>query len=223
MRSKAVVIISFATSALAGTPVSIKPHPFFSSWGVLGCKININRVAYWPFQPDCNKPCIKLTASNGNSLHVLHIDKSGGSYDISYDAWNYLSTGVSATVNPTYGGAIQAEYESVSMDNCKDIIKTSDGSLPVMAGNPDPYTLCPPGTWSHDHVSFWNFGSQDCSMGVDEQCTMPPGVGSQAQCPTFGGASKVNCAMRIKNLLTPGAVDVAPAGCPAVAPRTFTA
>ena len=39
--------------------------------------------------------CVKVSA-NGRSVHLLHLDTSGGAYDISYDAWNYLNIGKSA-------------------------------------------------------------------------------------------------------------------------------
>jgi hypothetical protein len=91
--------------------VSVTPHDqYSSSIGVLGCKFNTNRAAYWPFWPGCDRMCIELSY-NGQSLHVLHVDQSGGAYDISYDAWNTLVTGQSATVSPTQGGGAQMSYQ----------------------------------------------------------------------------------------------------------------
>lgn len=60
---------------------------YSSSMGVIGCLMNTNRIAYFPMTPPCSNPCIKLTAPNGNTINVLHIDQSGGSYDISMDAY----------------------------------------------------------------------------------------------------------------------------------------
>lgn len=58
--------------------ISITPHDYFSSSiGVLGCKINTNRVAYFPSMPQCGGMCVKVSA-NGRSVNLLHIDQSGG-------------------------------------------------------------------------------------------------------------------------------------------------
>jgi len=41
---------------------NVTPHNYYSSSvGVLGCKINYNRVAYWPMAVDCDSMCVKLT------------------------------------------------------------------------------------------------------------------------------------------------------------------
>ena len=70
--------------------VGITPHDSYSSSiGVLGCKIDTDRVAYWPMMPDCQNICVKVT--NGpHSVNLLRIDQSGGAYDISYDAYSVL-------------------------------------------------------------------------------------------------------------------------------------
>src|SRR5512142_2835824 len=112
--STAAVLLCWAptaTSALAirapaGNAISITPHDkYSSSIGVLGCKINTDRVAYWPGWPSCDDLCVKVThAASGRSLHVLRIDSSAGAYDVSYDTWNYLVTGESAAANPVMGG-----------------------------------------------------------------------------------------------------------------------
>lgn len=88
---------------------SVTPHvQYSSSIGVLGCKINYNRVAYWPMAPDCDNMCAKLTY-NGQSLNVLHIDQSGGAYDISYDAWSQLYCGVPGTAGTCEGGGVDMQ------------------------------------------------------------------------------------------------------------------
>lgn len=126
MFSKIAATLSLASAAVA-TGVSITPHDAFSSSiGVLGCLIDTNRVAYWPMQPDCNNLCKRVTA-NGRTVTLLQIDTSGGAYDISYDAWNYLSVGASATAQPTMGGGIPAVFEDAPMSECASIIKTPDG------------------------------------------------------------------------------------------------
>jgi hypothetical protein len=126
MLSKIAATLSLA-SAVAATSISITPHDAYSSSiGVLGCLIDVNRVAYWPMQPDCNNLCKRVT-SNGRTVNLLQIDTSGGAYDISYDAWNYLNVGVGAMEQPTMGGGIPAEFEDAPMSECASIIKTPDG------------------------------------------------------------------------------------------------
>ncbi|KAG9536807.1 hypothetical protein KCV04_g23531, partial [Aureobasidium melanogenum] len=86
--------------------ISVTPHvEYSSSVGVLGCKINTNRVAYWPMSVDCDNMCVKVS-HQGRSLNLLRVDQSGGAYDMSYDAWNTLVTGKNATVAPTMGGGV---------------------------------------------------------------------------------------------------------------------
>jgi hypothetical protein len=88
--------LAASTSALAiptkREAISITPHDAYSSSvGVLGCKINTDRVAYWPSAVSCDKMCVRVSA-NGRSVNLLKIDTSGGAYDIAYDAYNYLLT-----------------------------------------------------------------------------------------------------------------------------------
>ena len=80
--SLATIVASVSAIAIPGVKrsgaVSITPHASYSSSiGVLGCKINTNRVAYWPSFPDCDKMCVKVSAK-GRSVHLLKIDQSGG-------------------------------------------------------------------------------------------------------------------------------------------------
>src|SRR3569833_2656431 len=99
-----IQILATSCGAAAATGVWTTPHDSYSSSvGVLGCKINTDRVAYWPGSVDCNNICVKLSYG-GRSVHLLRIAQSGGAYDISYDAWNYLQTGKSATTDPITGG-----------------------------------------------------------------------------------------------------------------------
>lgn len=103
-----------ASSAGSGT-YSVTPHTSYSSSvGVLGCKIDYNRVAYWPMEVDCDSMCIKLT-NNGKSLTVLHVDTSGGAYDISYDAWSQLNCGVPGSAQTCVGGGVNMQCKSMSL------------------------------------------------------------------------------------------------------------
>jgi hypothetical protein len=115
--------------------ISATPHVEYSlSVGVLGCKINTNRVAYWPVSVGCENMSVKVS-HRGRSLHLLHVDQSGGAYDMSYDAWNTLVTGKNATVDPTLGGGVDMEYESIDMDECSHLLHDSDGKLTFSAAN----------------------------------------------------------------------------------------
>ncbi|KAF2469473.1 uncharacterized protein BDR25DRAFT_304540 [Lindgomyces ingoldianus] len=178
--------LALASIAAAGTGISITPHDqYSSSVGVLGCKINTNRVAYWPQQPGCNSVCVKVTA-NGRSLNLLQVDTSGGAYDISYDAWNWLSTGQNATALPTMGGGIPAEYESVPMDECKDLMK--DDKLPLMAAHSINYYVgCPAGSWVHENSQLWNIQNSVCTLGYNELCTLDLAISNQPSCPHMLG------------------------------------
>lgn len=123
----------FCVSAGESVGISVTPHASYSSSvGVLGCKINVNRVAYWPMAVDCTNICVEVTYES-RSLHLLRIDQSGGAYDISYDAWNYLQTGKSATEDPIAGGGVAMTYVNASASACKSLIN-SDG-LPLSASN----------------------------------------------------------------------------------------
>ncbi len=62
-------------SAAAAIGVSVTPHDMYSSSvGVLGCKINTNRVAYWPMSVDCDNICVQVSYQ-GRSLNLLRIDQ----------------------------------------------------------------------------------------------------------------------------------------------------
>ncbi|TXB97704.1 hypothetical protein FocTR4_00012160 [Fusarium oxysporum f. sp. cubense] len=72
--------ISEAHTTLPNTHnvVSITPHDqYSSSIGVLGCKVDTNRIAYWPLEVGCDGICVKV-ANKGRFLHLLRIDKSQG-------------------------------------------------------------------------------------------------------------------------------------------------
>lgn len=172
---------SSSSGSGTGGTIHITPHDkYSSSIGVLGCKVNTNRIAYWPSMPGCNDLCYKVSA-NGRSVNLLHIDTSGGAYDISYDAWNYLSTGSNATASPTAGGPFAATYESVPMSECADIL--NDGSLPLQAANSmNYYTSCGASTWVGQNAKLWNIQNCACTLGFNEECQLDLSVSNQAKC-----------------------------------------
>ena len=168
-----------------GGSVSVTPHDrYSSSVGVLGCKINVNRVAYWPSFPGCDDFCVKVTA-NGRSVNLLKIDQSGGAFDISYDAWNYLVTGQGAEENPTQGGGIDATYETVDPSECADIITEPEGKLAFSAANSMNFvSSCGANTWVGQNLALYNIINTQCTYGYDEVCQMPdPSQGNQPTCP----------------------------------------
>ena len=162
----------------------ITPHDSYSSSvGVLGCKINTNRVAYWPERVDCNNLCVRLRY-DGRETYLLRIDQSGGSHDISYDAWNYLGFNATATVDPNYGGAISMDYEDVSMNYCKDLLHT--GKLPLSAPTGMNYlTSClgDKSSWVASNYELYNIYNSACTLGYDEKCTLDLRDSNQASCP----------------------------------------
>jgi len=181
----AVSALALAAVAVADT-VSVTPHDSYSSSiGVLGCKVNVNRVAYFPTVPDCDNLCVQVTYQ-GRSVNLLRIDHSGGAHDISYDAWNYLSTGKNATVNPTQGGGISMQYTNVPMSQCASLIGTAGGKLPLEAANSMNFLascLAKPSSWvAKNHVLF-NIANSACTYGINEQCTLNMAVSNQPSCP----------------------------------------
>lgn len=74
-------LVSSAAADITGSgDISVTPHDMYSSSiGVLGCKVDTNRIAYFPAWPGCDNLCIRLTYQD-RSLTVLHIDTSGGAY-----------------------------------------------------------------------------------------------------------------------------------------------
>ncbi|KAJ9143027.1 Cerato-platanin [Pleurostoma richardsiae] len=183
----ASVIPSLSLAALvAGATVSVTPHEqYSSSVGVLGCKINTNRVAYWPMAVDCNSLCIKLTYED-RSLNLLRIDQSGGAYDISYDAWNQLVFGQPATVEPHTGGGYPMTYETVDMSQCAGLLYTGGAELPLSAANSMNYVsscLSQTSSWVTSNYVLYNIFTPTCTYGIDETCTLDMAVSNQPTCP----------------------------------------
>lgn len=188
MFSKVAAVLSFASVAFA-TGISITPHDkYSSSLGVLGCHVNTNRIAYWPLQPGCNNLCKKVSA-NGRSVYLLHVDTSGGAYDISYDAWNYLNVGESAAKNPSTGGGFPAEWEDAPMSACEDLLINSNGKLALMAANSiNTYVGCPEGSWLRDNAALYNIANCACTLGYNEVCTLDLAVSNQPKCAHMLGS-----------------------------------
>lgn len=165
--------------------ISATPHDSYSSSiGVLGCKINTDRVAYWPNAIDCDNICVKVSYKD-RSVHLLRIDKSEGAHDISYDAWSYLQTGETAAENPITGGGVAMDYEEVDASECADLIYTDGAKLPLSASNSINFLAScleqPSSYVAKNHVLF-NICDSLCSLGYDEECTLDLSVSNQPSC-----------------------------------------
>jgi hypothetical protein len=179
--------LASATLTTADTTTAwVTPHDSYSSSvGVLGCKINTNRVAYWPMDVDCNNICVSLSYG-GRSVYLLRVDQSQGAYDVSYDAWNYLVTGYSATSKPTAGGPMEMQYENVDASKCASLISTSGHKLPLSAPNSMNFLvscLSQPTSWVAKNYVLYNILDSVCSWGYDETCTLDLTTSNQPKCP----------------------------------------
>jgi hypothetical protein len=199
MFSSIVIVAAFTASTNAlGIPskhetISITPHDVYSSSvGVLGCKIDTDRVAYWPGAVSCDKICVRVSA-NGRRVNLLKVDTSGGAYDIAYDAYNYLVTGKSAAEYPIMGGGISATYEDVDMKECRDLLLTKDKTLAFTAANSMNFiTSCKQiDSWVAENFSLFNIANPACTLGVDERCEYPNlELSNQPFCPHQLGLQK---------------------------------
>jgi len=202
-----IAALAASTSALAipakRETISVTPHDAYSSSvGVLGCKINTDRVAYWPSAVSCDKMCVRVSA-NGRSVNLLKIDTSGGAYDIAYDAYNYLVTGKSATEDPVMGGGVSATYEDVPMSECEDLLLTKDKTLAFTAANAMNFvTSCKEtDSWVGNHFSLFNIANSACTLGVDERCEYPDLTkGNQPTCPHQLGLQTAMEGSAVKNI-----------------------
>lgn len=190
--SAAVSAVPTKHSKRGGT-ASVTPHEqYSSSVGVPGCKINTNRVAYWPGSVSCDDICVKLT--NGEfSTHVLKIDSSAGAHDISYDAWVYLQNGGSAKDTPLTGGGIDMSYEFVPVSECADLL--DGGSLPLSASNSMNFaaSCMSSDTWVGKNLKLLNILDPICKYGYDETCTVDFDVSNQPSCPSgLGNPAPLN-------------------------------
>ncbi|KAI1138662.1 hypothetical protein F5Y05DRAFT_46411 [Hypoxylon sp. FL0543] len=166
------------------------PHDSYSSSiGVLGCKVDTNRVAYWPGSVDCNNICVSLSYG-GRSVNLLRVDQSQGAHDVSYDAWNYLYTGYSATDKPTAGGAVAMNYANVDASACADLLHTDGNKLPLSAANSMNFLascLAQPDSWVAKNYVLYNILDSTCAWGHDEVCTLDWPAANQASCPSALG------------------------------------
>lgn len=190
--------------------ISATPHASYSSSiGVLGCKINTNRVAYWPIPVTCNDLCVKVTLGD-RSLHLLRIDQSGGAYDMSYDAWNWLQTGKSATKDPIAGGGVAMTYENASASACSDLIHT-DG-LPLSAANSMNFLfscLADQSSWVAQNYVLFNIQDSVCSLGYDEKCSLDWESGAnQPTCPHTLGLAPALTSAPVYNIEYPSGQEV---------------
>ncbi|KAF4464891.1 hypothetical protein FALBO_8266 [Fusarium albosuccineum] len=194
-----------------GGTVWATPHDSFSSSiGVLGCMVDTNRIAYWPNSVDCTNICVALSYED-RTVHLLRVDQSEGAHDVSYDAWNYLYTGYSATDKPTAGGPVEMTYENVDASKCKDLIDTDDHLLPLSAANSMNFlTSCldQNDTWVGDNYVLYNILDSLCTLGRDETCDLDYPNANQASCPhTLGVPDKLD-GMPVYNIRYPSGEKV---------------
>jgi hypothetical protein len=189
MRTTVATLLAGASAAMA---VSVTPHQqFSSSIGVVGCKIDTNRVAYWPEEVTCDNICVQVSYQ-GRSVKLLRIDHSGGAHDISYDAWNYLYTGRSAMDAPAQGGGIEMDWRQLNPWECSELIHTSGNRLPMLAANAMNFvSMCVNnGSWLGKNFALFNIAVQSCRYGIDEECTLN---GNLPTCPSgLGNMSPLN-------------------------------
>jgi hypothetical protein len=188
-------LCTLATAIIGATAYQISgtPHDSFSSSvGVLGCHIDTNRVAYFAQPVDCNNICVRVSA-NGRSVNLLRIDQSGGAYDMSYDAWNYLVTGQSATVNPVAGGGVAMDVEDVDIGECFGLLQTAGSRLPLSAPSSMSFLsdCIAQNSWVGNNAVLYNIQDAQCRYGIDETCDIPNfAAGSnQPTCPHQLGVS----------------------------------
>lgn len=211
----AALFVSTATALTEGTVWATPHSQYSSSVGVLGCKIDTNRVAYWPGVVDCNKICISLS-HEGRSVYLLRIDTSEGAYDVSYDAWNYLMTGEGARQKPTAGGAVAMEYREAPAEACKSLIHTPGNKLPLSASNSMNFLascLDQPTSWVANNYQLWNVLDPLCSWGHDETCALNWPAENQAKCKSGLGVPTVMTNTPVYNIEYPtGKVVLASTG-----------
>lgn len=206
-----VVVAAAAAASTASSgevAISATPHDSYSSSvGVLGCKINTNRVAYWPMAVDCTNLCVKLTYA-ARSVHLLRVDQSAGAYDISYDAWNYLQTGRSAAAAPIAGGGVAMTYENASASACADLLRTNGAGLPLSAANSINFLASclnqDDDSWVAQNHVLYNIADPVCSLGYDEKCDLDWDAGAnQPTCTHQLGAQATLTSDPVYNIRYP--------------------
>ncbi|KAH6950992.1 hypothetical protein BKA56DRAFT_638644 [Ilyonectria sp. MPI-CAGE-AT-0026] len=198
----AITILAFAGCVVAGHPRSIAnitPHEqYSSSIGVLGCKIPV--ILLGSCSPGhqylgdlTGIPTEFLVYNEGRSVHLLRIDTSGGAYDISYDAWNYLAFA-------PYGSGIDMNYDVVHASECQHLLH--EGKLPLSAANIMNYVascIAQPTSWVAQNHVLYNIQDQVCKLGVDEECHLDLAISNQPSCPSpLGIEAPLNC--KVENI-----------------------
>ncbi|KAJ4386909.1 hypothetical protein N0V85_007933 [Neurospora sp. IMI 360204] len=187
LSSLALLVLYCATATHAATTtVWATPHDSYSSSiGVLGCKVDTDRIAYWPGSVDCNNLCVSLSYGD-RKVKLLRIDQSQGAHDISYDAWNYLTTGHGANDRPAVGGPIEMQTEDLDAAECKDLIHTEGHKLPLSAANSMNFLAScldhKNGSWVGENYILYNILDSICTWGYDEPCELDWPSANQAQC-----------------------------------------
>jgi len=206
----ATALHAFAQEGTSGAVWATPHDSYSSSVGVLGCKVDTNRIAYWPASVDCNNICIALTYGD-RTVHLLRVDQSQGAYDVSYDAWNYLTTGYSATEKPSAGGAIPMNFETRPASECADLIHTEGSKLPLSASNSMNYLascLAQPDSWVAKNHVLYNILDSVCSWGYDETCTLDWPTANQAKCTHALGTPTTLTSAPVYNIRYPSGQTV---------------
>lgn len=186
MRFHFLLLATSGLAATTGKTIYATPHDSYSSSvGVLGCKIDTNRVAYWPESVTCDNICVSLSYED-RQVYLLRVDQSGGAHDVSYDAWNYLYTGNSAMKKPIAGGGVQMTFQPADASKCKSLIQTKGHKLPLSASNSMNYLgdclSNHPDSWVANNYELYNILDPICTMGEDEECTLDWPAKNQATC-----------------------------------------
>ncbi|GAM90554.1 hypothetical protein ANO11243_085980 [Dothideomycetidae sp. 11243] len=183
MLSVLLACAGLLSMAVADSATFTPQVQFSSSIGVLGCKVDYNRVAYFPYLPGCDNLCVKVSYGD-RSVNLLHIDTSGAAHDISADAFTYLITGQEASAsNPVPSTPTEMEWSVISMDNCYGLIWTPDYKLPIIAESPTAVVNCKanePSSWLANNYTLYNYVNSCCTLGVEDVCEFPS--------PYYGGA-----------------------------------
>ncbi|KAF5988532.1 hypothetical protein FBULB1_1408 [Fusarium bulbicola] len=142
----------------------------------------------WPGSVDCNNICVKVSYES-RSICLLKTDSTGGAYDISYDAWNYLGFGKSASDSPREGGGIAMNCEFVHASECTDVLH--NGKLPLTAADSMNYVascLSEPNNWVAQNFELYNINDPIYKHGINDKCYLNLAIGNQPECPSGLGA-----------------------------------
>lgn len=206
-----LLLLLARAAADAPATISVTPHASFSSSvGVLGCKIDTDRVAYWPMAVDCTNLCVRLRHA-GRAVTLLRIDRSAGAYDVSYDAWNYLLTGRSAADDPVAGGGVAMTYENVSASECRGLLhaggSSGGGRLALSASNSMNWLfscLADDRSWVAQNYVLYNIADPLCSVGYNEECALDVAAGANmATCKHTLGANAALTSQPVYNIEYP--------------------